>query len=32
MAPAVHSPLEQKILEHVQGLVVHKGITTELKQ
>ena len=31
-APAAHSPLDQKILEHFPGLVVRKDLTTELKQ
>ena len=31
-APTVHSPLDQKILEHFPGLVVRKDLTTELKQ
>ena len=31
-APATHSPLDQKILEHFPGLVVRKDLTTELKQ
>ncbi|QPN59740.1 BREX system Lon protease-like protein BrxL [Synechococcus sp. CBW1002] len=32
MAPAAHTPLDQKILEHFPGLVVRKDLTTELKQ
>jgi ATP-dependent Lon protease len=32
MAPAAHSPLDQKILKHFPGLVVRKDLTTELKQ
>ena len=31
-ASTVHSPLDQKILEHFPGLVVRKDLTTELKQ